>query len=210
MADSVLNQNTENPTMAPELLDDLLEKSGKCVFVEDKIRVWVKINNKFFGGKNEKILEFLARTALGEEKFALTQGFAVHCSDLSISRALLLEWSKKGPSNEQDLYVIRYLLLKLVSKRQKEAEKLFAFFKEEGYLDSLLANMIKFVFRSIDLNSAEVFERLLVTYEKSMQRDPELKMLMEKIGEVYFNIRKAQPTNFLATMMQNFMQQPQA
>ena len=69
-----------------------------------------------------------------------------------------------------------------MSKRQKEAEKLFAFFKEEGYLDSLLANMIKFVFRSIDLNSAEVFERLLVTYEKSMQRDPELKMVILSIS----------------------------
>lgn len=41
--------------------------------------------------------------------------------------------------------------------------------------------MIKFVFRSIDLNSAEVFERLLVTYEKSMQRDPELKMVILSI-----------------------------
>jgi hypothetical protein len=48
-------------------------------------------------------------------------------------------------------------------------------------MDSLLANMIKFVFRSIDLNSAEVFERLLVTYEKSMQRDPELKMVILSI-----------------------------
>jgi len=208
LAEVVLKQYPESPSMEPELLDDLLNKCSTVEFIPDKIRVWVKINNKFFNGKNGKILNFLSQSALENEKFAMAQGFSVHCDNLDVAKELLLKWAKKAPSYEQDLYIIRYLLLKLVSKRSKEAEKLFAFFKEEGYLDSLLANMIKYIFKSIELNSADVYSQLAVTYEKSLQRDPELGILMEKIGEVYFNIKKPQQTNFLATMLNSFMQPP--
>lgn len=208
LAESALKQNPENPTMEPELLDDLLQKCTLVAFIQDKVRVWVKINNKFFNGKNGKILEFLSKNCMRQKEYAMAQGFSVHCENLEVSKELLLGWMGKAQSEEQDLYVIRYLLLKLVARRPKEAETLYTFFKEEGYLDTALANMIKYIFQSLKLNSGEVFSQLSVTYEKSLQRDPELGMLMEKIGEMYFNIRKPQATNFLANMMSQFLSPP--
>jgi len=127
---------------------------------------------------------------------------------LDLSKELIIEWSKSGKTSEQDLFVIRYIMLKLTARRKKDAEQLFNFFTEEAYLDeSLLAKMIKYTIKSIDMNSVEIFERLTSTYQKSLKRDPELQVLLEKIGEMYLNYKKPVPqsNNMLQMMMQNLM-----
>lgn len=194
--------------LSQDLLVKLIEIHSKVDWLPDKVRVWVKINNKFHEGKNETILEFLSKDALSNKSYSMAQTFSVHCSNLSLSKELIIEWSKSGKYTEVDIFVIRYIMLKLTTKRKKDAEQLFKFFKEEGYLDdSLLANMLKFTFKAIDMNSVEIFEKLADTYERSLQRDPDLQVLLEKIGEMYLQYKKpvAQQNNMLQMMMQNMM-----
>ena len=195
-------------TLSEDLLVKLLEIHCRVSYLPDKTRVWVKINNKLYEGKNEKISEFLAKDAQNNKSYSTAQAFSVHCSNLDLSKELIIEWSKSGKTSEQDLFVIRYIMLKLTARRKKDAEQLFNFFTEEAYLDeSLLAKMIKYTIKSIDMNSVEIFERLTSTYQKSLLRDPELQVLLEKIGEMYLNYKKPVPksNNMLQMMMQNLM-----
>lgn len=195
-------------TLNEDLLVKLLEIHCRVLYLPDKTRVWVKINNKFYEGKNEKIFDFLAKDAQNNKSYSTAQAFSVHCSNLDLSKELIHEWSKSGKNIEQDLFIIRYIMLKLTARRKKDAEQLFLFFTEQGYLDdSLLAKMIKYTIKSIDMNSVEIFERLTSTYQKSLQRDPELQVLLEKIGEMYLNYKKPVPqqNNMLKMMMQNLM-----
>ena len=195
-------------TLSEDLLLKLLEIHCRVSYLPDKTRVWVKINNKFYEGKNEEIFNFLAKDAQNNKSYSTAQAFSVNCSNLDLSKELIIEWSKSGKTSEQDLFVIRYIMLKLTARRKKDAEQLFNFFTEEAYLDdSLLAKMIKYTIKSIDMNSVEIFERLTSTYQKSLQRDPELQVLLEKIGEMYLNYKKPVPksNNMLQMMMQNLM-----
>jgi len=50
-------------TLSEDLLLKLLEIHCRVSYLPDKTRVWVKINNKFYEGKNEKIFDFLAKDA---------------------------------------------------------------------------------------------------------------------------------------------------
>lgn len=63
---------------------------------------------------------------------------------------------------------------KIAANKFEQAKKVYLFYKSRGWLKSNLSNMLSYLFRSIELESPEIFQRLAPTYSQSLKRDQDL------------------------------------
>jgi len=65
-------------------------------------------------------------------------------------------------------------------------------------LDSPLLHFVQFLLKTVERDAAPLFSMLRTKYAVSIARDPNLEQYLNKIGEVYFDIKA--PQGMLATL----------
>lgn len=60
--------------------------------------------------------------------------------------------------------------------------------------------MLFYVFEAIRARSAEVFTQIPKTFEATLNRDPEFKKLLAKIGSSYLGIVEEKPMNLMSML----------
>ena len=73
------------------------------------------------------------------------------------------------------------------------------FCKKPVLESSKLKNFLYYLFESLKIRKQELYHALMSTFEKNLERDPELKILMEKIGQAYFGVQN-QNVNLIQMM----------
>jgi len=109
------------------------------------------------------------------------------------------QWIQKGSEGEYDLFMARCILQLLCAKKEEMSRKVFALLqkKNEKKPDTPLLHFVKFLLLAIEKKSLALYTHVLNKYNTELtRRDASLRDLyMEKIGTVYFGIKRTQSQN---------------
>lgn len=171
----------------------------------NKVKTLQKANKTFFQGQNQPIVTFISKDALKSSNYAVCQTFSLVSSDPNIPIQLLDVWSKEGNSEEKAWYVTRYVLFKLVSDRQAEAKLIYSHYASNeapifAETNSHLEVFLRLLFRCIENKHKAAFETLSAKYLQFLGRDPELNLLVERVGTIFFGIVKPKQPNMFEMM----------
>jgi len=169
------------------------------------VKTLQKANKTFFQGQNQQLVTFISKDALKSSNYAVCQTFSLISSDPNVPIQLLDAWSKEGNAGEKAWYVTRYVLFKLVSDRLAEAKLVYTHYASNeasifGETNSHLEVFMRLLFRCIDSKHGAAFQTLSAKYLQFLGRDPELNMLVERVGTVFFGIVKPKQPNMFEMM----------
>lgn len=122
-------------------------------------------------------------------------------------------WTKKtGLKSEQDLFLCRVILLYLSRENLQDANATFDDLMEiwkwkNPHSRQPLANFCELLLLTVqhDKKAAKLYQRLVNTYKKSLERDPELMKLTNEVGEIYFSVQQQRGGNPLFSMLGQMM-----
>lgn len=171
----------------------------------NKIKTLEKANKAFFKGQNQALVTFISEQALKSSNYTICQTFSLISKDTNIPIELLDKWSQEGNPDEKVWYVTRYVLFKLVSDRVEGAKHLYTHYATaspspfaEG--NKPLGEFLRLLFRCIDTKNKTGFEMLSAKYAQYLGRDPELNMLVDRVGTIFFGIIKQRQPNLFDMM----------
>lgn len=177
---------------------------GHSPFSQVKAKSLQKVNKTFFKGTNDTICTFVAKQASDSSNFSIAQTFSLLSSDIDLSLQILEKWTRESPSNEKAWFITRYVLLKIATGKSNEAQLVYNHYREKeafsGSPNSLLSRFIHYLFRSIELESPEIFKAIDEKFGILLSVDLDLKELVERIGQQYFSIVKERPMNMMDMM----------
>jgi len=117
--------------------------------------------------------------------------------------AMLLVWCKRGLKSERDLFIARtvlqYLCIENLAGANTVMEKFMA-----GHgtpIDSPLIHFVQFLLKTCERAAAPLFQMLRAKYAKSIERDPNFDLYLNKIGEVFFEIKAPQSMMSIMTSL---------
>jgi hypothetical protein len=118
---------------------------------------------------------------------------------------MLFEWSQKGLKSEIDLFIARSVLQYLCLENLAGANAILEAFSKlcpKAVLDTPLMHFIQFLLRTVERDASPLFQLLRTKYQPSIERDSIFTTYLNKIGEVYFDIK--QPQGMLSNIMDVF------
>eukprot|EP00172_Hildenbrandia_rubra_P001422 Plantae.Rhodophyta-Hildenbrandia_rubra.ctg1968.p1 GENE.Plantae.Rhodophyta-Hildenbrandia_rubra.ctg1968~~Plantae.Rhodophyta-Hildenbrandia_rubra.ctg1968.p1 ORF type:complete len:328 (-),score=72.04 Plantae.Rhodophyta-Hildenbrandia_rubra.ctg1968:706-1659(-) len=169
----------------------------------DEIRGTVENGYEWFNGR---LGECLGR--LGE--FKESMHVLIFSDEPEIMAEMLDRWVKeKGLKSERDLFLCRAVLLYLVSENLRDAHKMYRkFVALSGWRSSSekppLANFCELLLQVVlyDKRAAKLYQKLLSTYKRSLDRDEKLSKLTTEVGQHYFSIQPPKPGGIFGMMGQ--------
>jgi Golgi to ER traffic protein 4 len=186
-------------------IDSFLNLLQHNPYSTNKVKTLQKANKTFFNGQNQSLVTFISKDALKSSNYAICQTFSLISSDPNVPIQLLDNWSQEGNPDEKAWYITRYLLFKIVSDRVAEAKLIFAHYSSSTASPFVEANkplmeFLRLLFRCIDTKHKTAFETLSAKFTPFLGRDPELNMLVERIGTSHFGIVKPRQPNMFEMM----------
>ena len=117
---------------------------------------------------------------------------------------MLLAWSRLGFKGETDLFLARAVLQLLALENLQDAnvvyETFLALAAQSGQpVDTPLTHFLGFLLQCLQREAAPLFKALVAAYEPSLARDEEMKLLVARIGKVFYRIEP--PKTGLSAMM---------
>lgn len=155
-----------------------------------------------------------AAHAAGE--FETAQRYFIRSNAPTMFAAALQDWVREaGLESEHGIFLARAALLYLCAENIADAGALRSeYAKRMGWPDRPkpkevppLANFVELIIKASQLGpqAKALFHRIGEVYRPALQADKELVTLLERVGELYFGIRPAQPSG-MAGMMQSMLQ----
>jgi len=209
-------QGNSGGDLAMLLLDSYTKSESKVT--ADKIQTLVGVFNGFPKGSEEVKQSFMKHAIAYSEKFGpspygspqLHYAVAKFYSDkfdfANAARhyvradapaehaAMLLLWCKRGLKSERDLFIARTVFQYLCIENLSGAHTVLnQFLTGHGTpLDSPLMHFVQFLLKTCERDAPPLFQMLRAKYAKSLERDPNFDLYLNKIGEVYFEIKAPQ------------------
>ncbi|KAJ3424578.1 golgi to er traffic protein [Anaeramoeba flamelloides] len=114
---------------------------------------------------------------------------------------MVYDWIKKGQSWERDFFIVRTVLELLNAKKERDAGSLFQklvglYFKDQENTHTPLLNFLSFLLITIKKKSTILFETLFENYKDALSRDPELLILVKKVGAIYCGVKLESNNSF--------------
>lgn len=121
--------------------------------------------------------------------------------DKEYFKKVFLDYFSNVKENEKDLLVTRFILMKIIIKRVKEAFDIYQDFKNFDFFEKSLFNkMFDFLFLSIKDGDKNIFGNIVTSFENSFKRDKDIKKIMSMIGSQYFGIQDQGNFNLMSMM----------
>ena len=60
-----------------------------------------------------------------------------------------------------------------------------------------MERVLYYVFESLRIRSTKIFNNIIVTFPAALSRDPEIKKLYHKIGDMFLGIAQEKPLNLM-------------
>lgn len=185
-------------------LEQTIQLLSCSPFSQIKAKALQKINKTFFRGSNDQICSFIARQAIDSANFSIAQTFSLLSTDVDLSIELLDKWAAEASPHEKCWFITRYILLKIAGEKPADAKLIFAHYSSNNLFvaspASILGKFIQFLIKAIDLESAEIFKANEEKFGVLLEKDIDLKDLVDKIGHTYFGIVKQRPLNMMDMM----------
>eukprot|EP00331_Platyophrya_macrostoma_P033426 CAMPEP_0176457426 /NCGR_PEP_ID=MMETSP0127-20121128/31927_1 /TAXON_ID=938130 /ORGANISM="Platyophrya macrostoma, Strain WH" /LENGTH=273 /DNA_ID=CAMNT_0017847675 /DNA_START=25 /DNA_END=846 /DNA_ORIENTATION=+ len=164
-------------------------------YSKEKLELGLKVMAMFYKEQDREISMLCAEEALKKEEYHIVQKFLLKCEDSNkFAVSMLQQWMKLGEPQERDLFVVRYILMKLAVHRPADAKFIYDAFRKE--MKTPLMNFAGLLIKAAELHSTKAFEVLLKGYEVSYDRDPSFAKILRKIGSVYFGYASENETMF--------------
>lgn len=152
---------------------------------------------------DQDFLRLICEDSLKNKEYYLTQRFLLRCENSNhLAIQMLNEWIQLGNVNEKELFVARFILLKLACGRVQDAKVL-----TEEYVQKLnypIIHFLRLLVRAIEIKSEKAFDVLAETHRKTYMIDPSFESLIVKIGSVHFGKVSEQGGGFLDGFMKMF------
>ena len=193
---------SKNDEFDLKFYDNLIILLNRLPFSIKKRQVFDKINKNYFSGNNEIILKILIKDSLSEKDYKYIHKALLHLKyDKIFTKQIFTNYFLDIKKNEKDLLITRFILMKIVIKRVKEAFDIFQDFRQDNFFkESLLCKMLEFLFESLLQKNKEVFEKLMGSCENCMRRDEDIGKCLKMIGSQYFGIQDSGSFNLMSMM----------
>jgi len=153
--------------------------------------------------QDQDILRFICEDSLRNKEYHTTQRFLLRCensTDLAVH--MLNEWMQLGSVSEKELFVARFVLMKLSCKGLTDAKYIIEEYAKK--LNYPIIQFVRLVVKAVIIKSKKAFQVLLENYQKTYLIDPSFAELLKKIGSVYFGINPEQDEGLLGSFMKFF------
>lgn len=142
----------------------------------------------------------IAQMLFAEGNFEQGRQHFLLCRDAVLCARILIQiQSRKGYTNEIDLFIAQAVLQMLCLKDLQTAESTFMKYatnhpkigKQGPEFKQPLLNFIHFLFRSIEMKRLDYFQALCNAYKPALSRDPCFEKYLLKIGVLYLDAQPA-------------------
>lgn len=132
----------------------------------------------------------LGRLLLSQGSYAKAQRHYLRADTISEHVTMVLQWSEHGYASERDMFLARCVLEYLCLEDMRHANLFLTSFKERSEaMETPLVHFIEFLLKTCERSAAPLFQLLRQKYEVSINRDAVFTKYLDRIGEIYFDIR---------------------
>ncbi|VDK72105.1 unnamed protein product [Litomosoides sigmodontis] len=161
----------------------------------------------------------IAKSLWRDGNYINARNHFMYSDDPETFAVFLTEYQMKyGYTTEKDLFIAQAVLQMLCDRRPKSALKLLHSYSDvhpdirNGFPYPFpLLNFLHYVIICIANNKPLYFTVLMDQYEKEINRDPEYKRLLDKIGQIYMGMPQSQTarSGFLGNMIKGLLRSPE-
>lgn len=181
-----LEEHGEEVAMDSALWKTVLDALALKNIGEEKLLTKLLEFNVEEGLKNSLNLMMGKLEALNEN-YMRSQDYLVASHENEALVEMVMQWAKKGLSNEMDVFVARAVLLQLSKGFLKDANISFKIFMEKYQLTvTPLLQFVRYVLACAEREAGPLFNELRKAYASAIEKDPKLTKILNDISKNVF------------------------